>query len=135
MEQIAGHFDADQYVAGLEHPTITVSGETYVGRILSAVEFMPYEIRMRAVVAGDVEGTDLARLIMDYCNVVFPLPWWKFWQPSIGRIVLGLPPLVMMEAVKSFLVCQGKASGELRMIPSQPPQADTVPQEELLPAT
>ena len=135
MEEIAGHFDADQFVAGLEQPAITIDGQKYVGRILSAVEFMPFEIRMRAAVAGDLTGRDLALLILNYCDVVFPLPWWKFWKASVGRRVLGLAPLAMMEAVKSFLVCQGKASGELRMIPSQPPQADMEPHGEPLPAT
>lgn len=106
-----------------------------MGRILSAVEFLPYEIRMRAVVAGDVSGPELAGLIMDYCNVVFPLPWWKFWKPSVGRLVLNMAPLTMMEAVKSFLVCQAKASGEMNETPAPGPQEGTVLHEEPLPAT
>lgn len=117
MEPGQNAFDADAYQAGLEPPSIILGGETYVGRILSYEEFLKYEARLRLAVSNKLTGVSFNMLILDYCDDVFGgPPVWKFWKPSIGRKILNLPTMAMLEAVKSFLDFQVRSMGmELEM--------------------
>jgi len=123
-------FDADEYLAGFEPPRIKLGGEEYVGQILSYEEFLPFQIKMLQLQSGILQGKALINVVLDYCDAVFGgPPWWKFWKPSVGRLVLQLPPKAMLEAVNSFLARQAEAMG-IDLSPAEEEEGEGEPQQE-----
>lgn len=104
------HFDTKEYLDALDAPSIDLGGRVYTGRLLSIHQWLPFKPRVSSVISEEgIEYTEIRKLCLDYCRAAFPRPWWKFWQRSVGRQVVALPPAVMMKALAAFFACQGRA--------------------------
>ena len=102
-------FDADARKEALERPTVKLGGRTYTGRLLSIEQFAPFNERVQG--KKQLSFDDIMTLVGDYCDEVFPRPWWKRWQPSVRDLLLMQPPVVVLEAWKDFFRCQVLACG------------------------
>ena len=103
-------FDADELLSALERPSLKIGGRTYTGRLLSFVEFLPLEGLLQKAIAEGWGAPEFKRLILEYCRLAFPRPWWAFWRPRLGRVLLRQPPRIVVEAIKAFFACQKEAT-------------------------
>jgi len=101
-------FDADELKESLEVPEIQLEGRTYRGRVLSFMEYVAFEDELRAAAAGKLDSYQLSWLIRRYCAKVFGPPWWMFWKPSVGKVLLRQPTIVQVEAMRNFFGCQAR---------------------------
>jgi hypothetical protein len=102
-------FDADARAEALELPKVSIGGRTYTGRLLSIEQFAPFNERVQGKKLLSFD--DIMTLVGDYCDVVFPHPWWKRWQSSVRELLLAQPPVVVLEAWRDFFRCQVLACG------------------------
>ena len=113
-------FDAQEYLAAIEPPTfVAPNGKKYVGRVLSTDEFIPYQVAMREVTAGEqLDWRRLQRVLLRLTRAFFPKPRWRFWERSAASWVRTLPPVGQMRAMWDFMASQGKASGMESVTPT-----------------
>lgn len=104
-------FDADEYLEALEPPVFKHKDRVHVGRILSEDEFLRFAPKLQAAARKELDYTEYRVLIWQLGRAMFPKPFWKFWEPSVGRILLRLPLKVREAALKDFFESQGKALG------------------------
>jgi hypothetical protein len=109
--------DVDALTAALEPPSITISGQSYAGRVLSVEEWDAFAPRLKAAAGGTLEPKELRLLIYQYVGAVFPKPWWKFWSRSVAWRFLQLPPQIQIQAFTSFFQSQMRAMGLEAMQP------------------
>lgn len=97
-------FNADAFIAALEAPTVTINGQTYVGRILSIEEWAPFADRFAAITSGDVSNSDFVTFARDYLRTVFPKKLSYRWLGDPVPALLKSPALV--PTLTDFFVCQ-----------------------------
>lgn len=99
-------FDADAYLEALEKPTLTINGTTFTGRILSIVEWLPFEQRMEAL--SDDNNTDgYMAFARDYLRALFPYRMAFKWRGDPVAMTLNHPGLTTI--VTDFLALQIRA--------------------------
>jgi hypothetical protein len=113
------NFNADAYLDAMERPSFTIGGRTHQGRILSFDEWLEFEPRMRAAVAGELGPNDLRLLVYQFVRRLFPKPWWRFWSRSVAWHLLSLPLEAQMKAVESFIRSQVRAMGLRAQTPAK----------------
>lgn len=104
-------FDADQYIEALEPPVFKYGGRIYRGRILSMEDWVRFAPRLQKAARKELSHLDYQVLIWQLARAIFPRPWWKVWERSVGSILLKLPIKVREAAVQDFLEPQGRALG------------------------
>lgn len=85
-------FNADEYVKALEPPSITIGGETYVGRLPSFDEMVPLAEPLERISSGEFSFDDIADFTEELCKLI-ELPAEK---------ILALPMPVMLAALQDF---------------------------------
>jgi hypothetical protein len=101
------NYNVDEWTAATEHPSLTINGKTYQGRLLSYQEMMPFLKRLDTI--KDNGGEDFASFAVDYLNLVFPPSKIVRWKPSLVSQILQLPNVA--QVVARFLEVQTKAMG------------------------
>jgi hypothetical protein len=120
-------FDADQYLEALRPPELKHGGRIYRGVLLSEEQWLRFAPRFQAAAKGELDWIEYRVLIWQLGRAFFPRPWWQFWAPSVGRILLRLPPKVREAALMDFLEAQGDAMG---MRGSPTPGSSSPPEED-----
>lgn len=126
-------FDADEYLEALNPPVFKYGGRTYRGRILSEEEFLRFAPQLQAVARKKISYLEYRVLVWQIGRAIFPKPWWKVWERSVGSILLKLPAKVREAALRDFLEPQGAAMG-LQASPTpgsaSPPAAGEAPRRK-----
>lgn len=105
---------ADDLLAALTPPSVTIGGVTYTGRILSYFEFMPYRDEMLRFNEGELTTEQALAFLTRYFREVFPKRW---LGPDPVPKLMKLPETVLAQVVKSFFTLQLAATpGVLRGI-------------------
>lgn len=100
------HFNADEYLAALEPPSVTINGRLYTGRLLSFNEWLREADALQRWQSGKASSEEIARMAARLLLLLFPKPWWKFWEPSVASLMLQWPPHLWQKAVVGFINSQ-----------------------------
>jgi hypothetical protein len=105
--------DVDLYLESLEPPAITLGGKTHKGRLLSLEEWLPFESQFQEIAqqGGDIKLETISKLVIEYCNVAFPITIWQALNPRrrpIGLQILDLPPVAMIKVMRDFFESQAR---------------------------
>lgn len=128
--------DADARIRELEPPTLTVGGQTYQGRFLSAQEWERLEPRILQLIQGELVGHTFRLFLVEVLGIVFPGRWWHrlVWWRSPAWLTLKLPLGVQFEVLQDFFSRQDRANtAGARVSPtrgSSSPRADSEPPAE-----
>ena len=104
-------FDADQELEALDPPQFKYQGRVYRGVILSMEDWIRFAPRLQRAARKELSYVDYQVLVWQLGRAIFPKPWWKVWERSVGAILLKLPLKVREAALQDFLAPQGKALG------------------------
>lgn len=114
-------FNADEYLATLEHPTVVLNGKTYVGRILSINEYLPFAQRIESSANGTT-SENTVEFARDYLMAVFPVKPVPFWRPDL-REDDPVPQLLnhpgLLPLIESFLSLQARAMKGPTSVPKE----------------
>lgn len=124
--------NADRQIEDLKPPTFTHGGRTWTGRFLSFDEWRRYEPALVKIGQGKMEHGEFRLHLYRLAREIFPRPWWKVWDRSVGYHLLRMPLKVQLAAFFSFAEAQGRANGTdvARRTPgSNSPPADAAKSE------
>lgn len=109
------NFDADTWLKAQEHPSVTIEGVTYTGRLLSFEQFMPFGQRLEEM---QKTGTGFGEFARDYLYTIYPKPKKRSWvarlrgEPeAVDPVPLIMSHPAFMEIMKSFFATQVAALG------------------------
>jgi hypothetical protein len=98
--------DLDPLVAALVPPQVTLGGTTYVGKLLSWEEWVPFAPLFAKLAANELKAHEVAALIKVYLRQVFP---WRVAYLVVGdpaRRIRALPLGAQLEVLQDFLAHQ-----------------------------
>ena len=106
------HFDTAALLEALEPPRLTHEGKEYVGRHLSILQWARFMTDVSRAAKNQLDLKAVQTLYLKLCDAWFPPP--SLWrqirgEPSVGRIMLSLPPAVQTELMRGFLSSQARA--------------------------
>lgn len=97
-------YDADAVAASMEAPAVTIRGKTYTGRILSYEEFLPFQARLDAFAAGQLDEKEMMALFREYLEAVFPKKFPSWFREDTVRVILTHPGVLGI--MRSFFQSQ-----------------------------
>lgn len=128
----------DAYAEALEPPAFTVGGETYVGCLLSADQWLAFLPRLAQADAGELDEAASEALMRDIVTAFFPEPppaprrrWWALWRRraappvvSAAEVFLALSYEQQSRGLEDFFVRQVSALPRMGRTPrTSPPSA------------
>lgn len=106
--------DTAPLLAALDPPVFTHDGRTWEGKHLSILEWARYLERLGALGAKRLGLVEQQRLYRDLANAWFKPAkrrWFGRREPTVGDILLTLPPAVQDQVLASFIRSQHRALG------------------------
>jgi len=139
------HFNASEYLASQEAPTLVFGSLVYRGRLLSLPEWLRVSTQLEQLSARQTAGETIPqheyqRVYRAYLRMVFPRNRFRFWAPDPVAQLFQLPWGAVTEAIRSFFALQALAStprkspSEMHATTSAPPTTSDEPSTTTAPS-
>jgi hypothetical protein len=100
-------YDADALALAVEAPAVRIGRRTYVGRVLSYPEWLPFRDRLLKLKAQELSDEETLAFFREFLDASFPHPWWRFWEPPPRAVIMRHPQLLAI--MHHFFGCQARA--------------------------